>query len=279
MMTAFWSELSSFLALDFVKRALIVGALVSLCAALLGVSLVLKRYAMIGDGLSHVGFAVLAVAAGLGVTEWQLYISIPVMILAAFLLLRLNENSGVKGDAAIGVIATLALAIGYIVTYRAGTNVDLANFMFGNIFTIRHADAVGSIIVAVAVLLLFVLFYHKLFAVTFDETFARASGVPVGWYNTLLAVLTAVTIVLGMRMMGTLLISALIVFPALSAMRLCRSFRGVVITAAVFSLFCFFTGAVTAHLLNFPAGSTVVAVNGILFGICSVISLFRRRVK
>ena len=279
MMTAFWSELSSFLALDFVKRALIVGALVSLCAALLGVSLVLKRYAMIGDGLSHVGFAVLAIAAGLGVTEWQLYISIPVMILAAFLLLRLNENSGVKGDAAIGVIATLALAIGYIVTYRAGTNVDLANFMFGNIFTIRHADAVGSIIVAVAVLLLFVLFYHKLFAVTFDETFARASGVPVGWYNTLLAVLTAVTIVLGMRMMGTLLISALIVFPALSAMRLCRSFRGVVITAAAFSLFCFFTGAVTAHLLNFPAGSTVVAVNGILFSICSVISLFRRRVK
>ncbi len=278
-MTVFWSELSAFFALDFVQRALLVGALVSLCAALLGVSLVLKRYAMIGDGLSHVGFAVLAVAAALGVTEWQLYISIPVMVLAAFLLLRLNENSGVKGDAAIGVIATLALAIGYIVTYRAGTNVDLANFMFGNIFTIREADAAGSVIVAVAVLLLFVLFYHKLFAVTFDETFARASGVPVGWYNTLLAILTAVTIVLGMRMMGTLLISALIVFPALSAMRLCRSFRGVVFTAAVLSLFCFFTGAITAHLLNLPAGSTVVAVNGLIFGVCSVLSLFRRRAE
>ncbi len=278
-MDTIWSELSSFFALDFVRRALIVGSLVSLCAALLGVSLVLKRYAMIGDGLSHVGFAVLAVAAALGVSEWQLYISIPVMILAAFLLLRLNESSGVKGDAAIGVIATLALAIGYIVTYRAGTNVDLANFMFGNIFTIRAADAYGSIVVAVMVLLVFLLFYHKLFAVTFDETFARAIGLPAGWYNTLLAVLTAVTIVLGMRMMGTLLISALIVFPALSAMRLCRSFRGVILTAAAVSLFCFFTGAITAHLLNFPAGSTVVAVNGITFGICSGISLFRRRAE
>lgn len=276
-MAALWSEMIAFFSLDFVPRALVVGSLVSLCAALLGVSLVLKRYAMIGDGLSHVGFAVLATAAALGVTQWQLYISIPVMALAAFLLLRLNESSSVKGDAAIGVIATLALAIGYIVTYRAGTNVDLNNFMFGNIFTIRPADAWGSIIVAAAVLLLFALCYHKLFAVTFDETFARAIGVPAGLYNTLLAVLTAVTIVLGMRMMGTLLISALIVFPALTAMRLCRSFRGVVLTAAAVSLGSFFVGAIAAHLLNFPAGSTIVAVNGLAFAVCAILSLIRKQ--
>lgn len=276
-MTAFFTSLSDFFALTFVQRALIVGGLVSLCAALLGVTLVLKRYSMIGDGLSHVGFAALSIAAALHVTGLQLYIAIPIVVLAAFLLLRLNDSSRIKGDAAIGIIATLSLAVGYIVLYRAGTNVDISNYMFGNMFTISSVDAWFSVVVAIVVILLYVLFYHKLFAVTFDENFARAGGMPVSVYNTVIAVLTAITVVLGMRMMGTLLISALVIFPALTAMRVCKSYRSVVLTAAAVSLACFFIGTVSAHFLNFPAGSTVVAINGIAFAIFSVIGALKRR--
>ena len=267
------SVLATFFSLDFVQRALLVGSLISLCAALLGVPLVLKRYSMIGDGLSHVGFAA---PAALNATDAALYISIPVVVLAAFLLLRINESSRIKGDAAIGVIATLALAVGYIVMYRAGTNIDISNYMFGNIFTIRTADAWLSIGIAAALLLCFILFYRRLFAVTFDETFSRAIGIRTGLCKTLIAILTAVTVVLGMRMMGTLLISALIIFPALTAMRVCNSFRSVVFTAAAVAVGCFLVGTVAAHLLNFPAGSTVVVANGIAFVACSVIGRWRR---
>ena len=265
------NELLAFISLPFVGRALIVGSMVSLCAALLGVSLVLKRYSMIGDGLSHVGFAALAIAAAFNLADLQLYIAMPIVILAAFLLLRINDSGQVKGDAAVGVIATVALAVGYIAMYRAGTNVDISNFMFGNIFTIDTLDAYLSVGMAAVVIILFVLCYRKLFAVTFDETFARAVGVPASLYNAVIAVLTAVTIVLGMRMMGTLLISALIIFPALTAMRLCKSFRNTVLTAAGVSLACFFVGVFAAHFLDLPAGSTVVVVNAILFATCSLI--------
>lgn len=270
------SVLATFFSLDFVQRALLVGSLISLCAALLGVPLVLKRYSMIGDGLSHVGFAALAVAAALNATDAALYISIPVVVLAAFLLLRINESSRIKGDAAIGVIATLALAVGYIVMYRAGTNIDISNYMFGNIFTIRTADAWLSVGIAAALLLCFILFYRRLFAVTFDETFSRAIGIRTGLCKTLIAILTAVTVVLGMRMMGTLLISALIIFPALTAMRVCNSFRSVVFTAAAVAVGCFLVGTVAAHLLSFPAGSTVVVANGIAFVVCSAVGVFRK---
>jgi len=275
-MNAFLTELSVFFGLPFVQRALLVGGLVTLCAALLGVTLVLKRYSMIGDGLSHVGFAALAVAAALNVLELQLFIAIPIVMVAAFLLLRLNANAKVKGDAAIGVIATLSLAVGYIFLYRAGTNVDISSYMFGNMFTIRDTDAWLSIGICVAVLIFYLLFYPKLFAVTFDETFARAGGIPVTFYNTVIAMLTAVTVVLGMRMMGTLLISALVIFPALTAMRVCKSFKSVVITAAVISLTCFFLGTVSAHFLGFPAGSTIVVVNGIALAITSVVGNVRK---
>ena len=276
-MQAFFSTLSAFFSLGFVQRALLVGCLVSLCAALLGVTLVLKRCSMIGDGLSHVGFAALALAAALGCLEIQLYIAIPIVIIAAFLLLRLGEHSRIKGDAAIGIIATLSLAIGYIALYRAGTNVNISNYMFGNMFTISQSDAIFSIFVCIAVVVLYGLFYHKLFAVTFDETFARACGMPVSLYNTVIAILTAVTVVLGMRLMGTLLISALVIFPALTAMRICKSFKGVVLTAALFSLICFFVGTISAHYLNFPAGSTIVVANGIALAVCSIVSKIQNR--
>ena len=229
------------LSYPFMQRALIVGILVSLCAALLGVSLVLKRYSMIGDGLSHVGFGALAIATALG---WApLAVTIPVVILAAFLLLRMSESSKIKGDAAIALISSSALAIGVItVSWSSGMNTDVNNYMFGSILAMSREDVVLSVVLSVLVLILFLVFYTRIFAVTFDETFAKATGVKAELYNMLLAFLTAVTIVLGMRMMGALLISSLLIFPALTAMRVCRTFRSVIICAAVLSVVCFLIG-------------------------------------
>ena len=197
----------------FIQRALIVGVLVSLCAALLGVSLVLKRYSMIGDGLSHVGFGALAVASAFHLAP--LAVTVPVVVLSAILLLRLRGSSRVKGDAAIAIISSSALAIGVIVvSVTSGMNTEVSSYLFGSILSLSRGDAVLSVILSLAVLALFLLFYPRLFAVTFDETFARATGTRADLYNTLLAVLTAVTVVIGMRMMGALLISSLIIFPA-----------------------------------------------------------------
>ena len=230
----------------FMQRALIAGVLVSLCAALLGVSLVLKRYSMIGDGLSHVSFGALAIAVALGVTP--LYFSIPVVIAAAFLLLRVADNPHWNSDAAIAAMSASSLAIGILVISRTtGMTTDVDNYMFGS------------------VLVLFLLFYHKLFAVTFDENFSRATGLNVGRYNTLLAILTALTIVLGMRMMGAMLISSLVIFPALTAMRLFKSFRGVILCAAVTSVACFCAGLTISFTLSTPVVATVVAVDLALF--------------
>lgn len=274
-MTEFFGEIAQFFSIDFVKRAVVVGGMVSLCAALLGVSLVLKRYSMIGDGLSHIGFASLALASALGLNDVQLWLSIPVVVLAAFLLLRLSESSKIKGDAAIAILSTVSLAAGYIAMYRAGTNVDVSNYMFGNLFTVRTEDAFWSVFIALAVVLLFLLFYQRIFAVTFDEVFAKGVGIRVSLYNMVIAILTAVTIVLGMRMMGTLLISALVIFPALTAMRVCKSFCSVVWCSVGISFCCFFVGIVSAHLLVLPAGSTIVLVNGLAFLLFSIIGFFR----
>ena len=216
----------------FIVRAFVVGILVSLCAALLGVPLVLKRYSMIGDGLSHVSFGALSIAVACG---WApLPVSIPVVILAALGLLRLTERSRMGADAAIAVVSASSLAAGVIVTsLTTGMTTDVDSYMFGSILAMDRADVALSAGLSAAVLLLFVLFYHKLFAITFDESFSRATGVRVGLYNTFLSVLTALTIVLGMRMMGAMLISSLVIFPALSAMRVRKSFRGVVILAGI----------------------------------------------
>ena len=244
----------------FLVRAVVVGLLVSLCAALLGVSLVLKRYAMIGDGLSHVGFGTLAVATALGTAP--LTVSIPVVVAAAFMLLRISENSKIKGDAAIALISTSSLAIGVVViSLTTGMNTDVCNYMFGSILAMSRNDVRLSIALAVVVLALFVLFYNKIFAVTFDETFARATGTRAGLYNMLIAFLTAITIVLGMRMMGALLISSLIIFPALTAMRVCKRFKTVTLCAAVISVLCFFVGVVISYIYALPTGASVVLVN------------------
>ena len=258
------------------QRAPVAGVLVSLCAALLGVSLVLKRYSMIGDGLSHVSFGALAVAVALGVTP--LYFSIPVVILAAFFLLRMANNPHWNSDAAIAVMSASALAIGIIVISRTtGMTTDVDNYMFGSILAMRQEDVVLSVLLSIAVLVLFVLFYHKLFAVTFDESFSRATGLKVDRYNTLLSILTALTIVLGMRMMGAMLISSLVIFPALTAMRLFKSFRGVVVCAAVTSVLCFCAGLTASFALSTPVGASVVAANLALFLISCLVSALRRR--
>lgn len=266
------------LSYPFMVRAFIVGALVALCSALLGVSLVLKRYSMIGDGLSHVGFGALAVAAALNAAP--LAVAIPVVILAAVLLLRISGNSQIKGDAAIALISTSSLAVGVmVISLSTGMNTDVYNYMFGSILAMSEEDVVLSVVLSAVVLILFIFFCRKIFAITFDETFAQATGVKAGLYNTLIAVLTAVTIVLGMRMMGALLISSLIIFPALTSMRLCRTFRSVVISAAVVSVVCFAAGITVSYLCATPAGASVVMANIDALVIYTLIGALRNRGK
>lgn len=258
------------LSYNFMIRALIVGTLVSLCAALLGVILVLKRYSMIGDGLSHVGFGALAIAAAANVAP--LYVAIPVVLLAAFCLLRLSENSKINGDAAIAVISSTAVAIGVIVASVTGLNTDLNSYLFGSVLATSNGDAVMCVVLSIVVILLFFLFYNKIFAVTFDENFSKACGTRPSVYNIIIAVLTALTIVIGMRIMGTLLISALIIFPSLTAMRLCKSFKSVMITAGILSVICFLLGLTASYYLDIPTGPTVVVSNCIMLVIFWLVS-------
>lgn len=275
------SELiSAFFSYAFLTRALIAGILIALCAALLGVSLVLKNYALIGDGLSHVGFGALTVAAAANLAP--LAVAVPVVIAAAFLLLRLRGRGAIRGDSAIALLSTSALALGVIVSSVCGMNTDLSAYLFGSILSMSRSDVILSAILCGVVLILYVVFYHKIFTVTFDESFARATGTHTGFYDSLLAILTAVTVVLGMRLMGTLLISSLIIFPALSAMRVCRGFQSVVIVSAVVSVVCVIAGLSASYLFSAPAGASVVAVNVVAFALFALsgalLTRHRRRV-
>lgn len=271
-------EFSQLLAVPFFQRALIVGFLVSLCASLLGVSLVLKRYSMIGTGLSNVGFGCATVALAFNIAP--MWVSVPVVMLAAFLLLRISESSKINGDSAIAMISSAAVAIGVIAVYvTSGVSTDVCGYMFGSMFTLTKTDAVFSTVLSVIVAVMFVLFYNRIFAVTFDESFARATGTRAGMYNTVIALLTAATIVLGMKMMGTMLISSLIIFPALSSMRLCRSFKSVIVLSAIISTLCFLMGMFVSYKLETPAGAGIVAVNVAVFLIMTALSkiIFRNR--
>ena len=267
--------ISSMFSYDFMVRAIVVGVLVSLCAALLGVSLVLKRYSMIGDGLSHVGFGALSIALALNVAP--LAVSIPIVIIAAFLLLRISENSKIKGDSAIAIISSSALATGIIVTsLTTGMNLDINSYMFGSILAISESDVWLSIVLTVIVLILFVIFYNKIFAVTFDENFAKAVGTKTNIYNMLIAVLAAITIVVGMRVMGALLISSLIIFPSLTSMRVFKSFRSVAISSAFISVVCFMIGITISFLYPVPAGPSIVITNLIAFLIFWIVGKIKR---
>jgi len=275
-MVAIFDTIVSMLSFTFMVRALVVGLLVSLCAALLGVNLVLKRYAMIGTGLSHVGFAAMAIA---GVVDLApLAVSLPVVVITAFILLRLSESSKIKGDSAVALISTSGLAIGVIVvSLTTGLTLHICNVMFGSILAMTQADMYLSIALSIVVLGVFVLFYKQLFAVTYDEDFAKATGVKVGIYKSLLAILTAVTVVLGMQMMGALLIASLTLFPALSAMRVCKRFLSVVVVAAIVGVTCFFIGMLFSFvIMDLPPGASVVGVNLVVFIVFSVVGFVKR---
>lgn len=301
---AAFGAFGTYLKLKPIQRALAVGTLVSLCASLLGVVLVLKRYSMIGDGLSHVGFGALTVAMALGfvtadglpaflpkgmraglaalcgdIAKNPLPFALLVVVLCAFLLLRVSERSRLRGDAAIALISTSALAVGVIVTsVTSGMNVDVYNYMFGSILAMSASDVWLSAGLSAVVLVLFVLFYPRIFAVTFDEPFARATGVRAGSYNLLIALLTALTVVLGMRMMGTMLISSLIIFPALSSMRVFSRFMSVTISSAIISVGCFATGMMLSCVYSLPTGAAIVAVNLAVFVVFSAIGTVRENV-
>lgn len=264
------------LSYPFMVRAFVVGILVSLCASLLGSSLVLKRYSMIGDGLSHVGFAALAVAYPFGFSP--LYISIPACIAAAFFLLQLKDNSKIKGDAATALLCSGALATGImVISLTTGMNTDVCNYMFGSILAMSRTDLYLSVILSVLVMILFVVYYNRIFAVTFDETFASATGTDSRKYNVIIAILTAVTVVLGMRMMGTLLISSLIVFPALTAMGVTRQFKTTIILSAVIAVGCFIAGLCFSYFRSVPTGACIVMVDILVFGFFRAVEKLRER--
>ena len=273
-------KLFFYLDFPFVRYAIIVGVLVSLCSSLLGVTLVLKRYSYIGDGLSHVAFGALSIAAVLKVTNNMLII-LPITIAVAVLLLCSGKKAKVKGDAAIAMVSVGALAIGYLLMniFSTSANIsgDVCTTLFGStsILTLKVEEVYLCVALSIAVLTVFVIFYHKIFAITFDENFAQATGVRVMLYNILVAVIIAVIIVLAMNLVGALLVSALVVFPALSAMRLFKSFFSVTIAAGIISVLCSLTGILIAILAGTPVGSTIVAMDIVVFGIICLISLIR----
>ena len=277
-------SLGDYLQLTFVQNALLVGVLVALCASLLGVTLVLRRFSFIGDGLSHVAFGAMAVAAVVGLTNDMLLV-LPVTILCAVLLLAAGTNAKIKGDAAVAMISVGALAVGYLLmnlfppTGKANISGDVCTTLFGgtSILTLKSLEVWLSIGLSVVVVLFFVLFYHKIFAVTFDENFAAATGANTRLYNLLIAVIIAVVIVLAMKLVGSLLISALIVFPALSAMRVFKSFRSVSICAACISVLCAAAGILIAAVAGTPVGSTIVVANIAVFGLFTLAGFLRSR--
>lgn len=274
------SELFSFFIqifqLPFMLRALIVGILIAFCAALLGAGLVLKRYSMIGDGLSHVGFGALAIASAVGVAP--MYVAIPIVLLTAFMLLRINDNGKLKGDAAIAMISASALAVGVLIVSLSGSNVDLNSYLFGSIYAISQNDMYLSIGLSVTVIVLYFIFYNKIFAVTFDESFARATGAKVTVYNMVMAGLTAITIVIGMRLVGSLLISSLIIFPPLTAMRVFKTFKKVIISSTAIGVICITVGILASFLMDAPASACIVLTNLAAYIIFTLISIIKEKI-
>ena len=272
----------SYLEYPIVRYALIVGILISLCASLLGVTLVLKRFSFIGDGLSHVAFGAMAIASVLNLID-KMYLVLPLTVVCAVLILWTGQNAKIKGDAAIAMISVSALALGYLLMNVFGTSANLAgdvcSTLFGStsIITLKLSEVMLCIVISVIVIVVFILFYNKLFSVTFDENFAKASGTNSQGYNLLIAIIIAVIIVLGMNLVGSLLISALVIFPALSAMRLFKSFMRVTVFSAVFAVLCAFLGIAISIIAGTPVGSTIVAADIAGFLICSLVGHFYSR--
>lgn len=278
-MTAIMEKMAVYWSYPFVRYALVVGVLIALCSSLLGVTLVLKRFSFIGDGLSHVAFGAMAVASVLQLTN-KMPLIMAVTIISAVLLLRTGQNTKIKGDAAVAMISVGALATGYLLMniFATSSNLsgDVCSTLFGStsILTLSLADVWLCVGMSVIVLTVFIIFYNTIFAVTFDENFAEATGIKAGIYNLMIAIVVAVVIVMAMNLVGSLLISALIIFPALSAMRMFKSFRSVIVCAAVLSVFCALTGILVSVLADTPVGSTIVAVQMGVFGLLWLASAF-----
>lgn len=275
-------KLAQYWAYPFVQYALVVGVLVALCASLLGVTLVLKRFSFIGDGLSHVAFGAMAIASVLNLSN-DMPLVLGITVLCAILLLCAGQNAKIKGDAAIAMLSVGALAIGYLLmnVFSTSSNLsgDVCSTLFGStsILTLTKTEVWLCVVLSAVVVFLYFFFYHKIFSVTFDESFAVATSIRAKRYNLLLAVVTAVVIVMAMNLVGSLLISALVTFPAMSAMRLFRSFRSVTLCAALLAVFCAAAGILIAILAGTPVGSTIVAVEILLFGLCSLLGWAVRR--
>ena len=273
-----FEKLSEYFAFPFVQYALITGVLISLCSSLLGVTLVLKRFSFIGDGLSHVAFGAMAIAAVVGLAD-DMVLVLPITVIAAVLLLRTGQNAKIKGDAAVAMISVGALAIGYLLMniFSSSSNLsgDVCSTLFGStsILTLTKTEVTLSVILSLIVVAAFAFFYNKIFCVTFDENFAKATGTKVNIYNFLIAVIIAIIIVLAMNLVGSLLISALVIFPALSAMRVFKSFKSVTVCSAVLSVFCSSVGILISILAGTPVGSTIVAVDIAAFAIFSIIGI------
>ena len=274
-------NLAMYFSFSFVRYAFIVGVLISLCSSLLGVTLVLKRFSFIGDGLSHVAFGGICIASVLNITN-NMFLVLPITILSAILLLRSGRNKKIQGDAAIAMISVGALAIGYLLMnlFSVSSNLsgDVCSTLFGStsILTLTKAEVWLCTILSICVIIAFVLFYNKIFAVTFDEAFAQAVGTHASAYNLVIAIIIAIIIVLAMNLVGSLLISALVIFPALSAMRIFKSFKSVTICSALISVFCSVSGLLISIIGGTPVGSTIVAVDIAAFLICSFIGKFAR---
>ena len=274
-------KLIRYLQYPFVRYAIVVGVLIAICSSLLGVTLVLKRFSLIGDGLSHVAFGAMAIATVLKVSNDMLLV-LPITILCAILLLRTGRNTRIKGDAVIAMISVGALAFGYLLMnlFPTSSNLtgDVCSTLFGStsILTLKPSEVWLCAVLSVIVITIFILFYHRIFSVTFDESFALATGTRVDIYNLMIAVVIAVIIVLAMNLVGSLLISALVIFPALSAMRLFQSFKKVTICSAILSVFGALAGLIISILADTPVGSTIVACDVVIFGLCYLIGRIKK---
>ena len=277
-------KLAMYLSYPFVQYALIVGVLIALCSSLFGVTLVLKRFSFIGDGLAHVAFGAMAVAAVLNMTG-KMYLILPVTIVCAILLMQTGQNARIKGDASVAMISVGSLAFGYMLMniFSSSSNLsgDVCSTLFGStsILTLTPHEVRLSIVLSVAVVIIFILLYNKILAVTFDESFLKATGGHSEKYNLLIAIIIAVIIVLAMNLVGSLLISALIIFPALSAMRIFDSFLSVTVCSAVLSVACALSGIVISILAGTPVGSTIVTVNAVVFGVCYLAGMIKRGIR
>ena len=270
------NEIMEIFSHGFMVRALVVGSLIALCSSLIGVTLVLRKNSMIGDGLSHVAFGAFAIATVLNTSSLEL--SIPIVVLVSIFLLKLNESSKIHGDSAIALIATSSLALGtFMISIKSGVNTDINSYLFGSILSIGKSELIITIILSIFVVLLYLCTYNKIFAITFDEKYAKSIGINTNLYNIIIAVICSIVVVLGMKLIGSLLISSLIVFPTLSAMQISRSFKSVVINSVVISVFAFVLGLLASYFLATPTGSTVVLANLLILILIKVVSLIKRK--